>query len=107
VVADLPCAGFRVQLVLHVRTFFCDRVDGARTIVTEQLPAFVEPWARATVRLRHALEAGGRSTCGEGGTPLGEHRARPTSPTTLRRRLMAMPTDAAGSVQQLGVDACA
>ncbi len=24
VVADLPCAGFRVQLILHVRRFFCD-----------------------------------------------------------------------------------
>src|SRR5947209_20536153 len=26
-VADLPCAGFRIQLILHVRRFFCDNVD--------------------------------------------------------------------------------
>src|SRR6266480_13636 len=26
-VADLPCAGFRVQLILHVRRFFCDTAD--------------------------------------------------------------------------------
>jgi transposase len=32
VVADLPCAGFRVQLILHVRKFFCDAVDCARRI---------------------------------------------------------------------------
>ena len=46
VVADLPCAGFRVQLILHVRRFFCDTTDCIRKIFTERLPAFVLPWAR-------------------------------------------------------------
>lgn len=55
VVADLPCTGFRVQLILHVRKFFCDTVDCTRTIFTERLPAFVEPWARMTVRLRQGI----------------------------------------------------
>ena len=104
VVADLPCAGFRVQLILHVRKFFCDAVDCARKIFTERLPAFVEPWARVTVRLRQALEAVGTATCGEVGTRLAERLALPTSPTTLLRRIMALPTDAVGSVKQLGVD---
>jgi transposase len=54
VVADLPCAGFRVQLILRVRKFFCETVDCSRKIFTERLPAFVEPWARVTVRLRQA-----------------------------------------------------
>jgi transposase len=104
VVADLPCAGFRVQLILQVRKFFCEAVDCARKIFTERLPAFVEPWARVTVRLRQALEAVGTATCGEVGTRLAERLALPTSPTTLLRRIMAMPTDAVGSVKQLGVD---
>ncbi len=104
VVADLPCAGFRVQLILHVRKFFCDAVDCARKIFTERLPAFVEPWARATVRLRQALEAVGTATCGEVGRRLAERLALPTSPTTLLRRIMALPTDAVGSVKQLGID---
>src|SRR5438128_6507554 len=104
VVADLPCAGFRVQLILHVRKFFCDAVDCARKIFTERLPAFIEPWARVTVRLRQALEAVGTATCGEVGTRLAERLALPTSPTTLLRRIMALPTDAVGSVRHVGVD---
>jgi transposase len=32
VVADLPCAGFRVQLILRVRKFFCETVDCSRKI---------------------------------------------------------------------------
>ena len=103
-VADLPCAGFRVQLILHVRKFFCETVDCSRKIFTERLPAFVEPWARVTARLRQALEAVGVATCGEVGTRLAERLALPTSPTTLLRRIMALPTDAVGSVKQLGID---
>ncbi len=34
IVADLPCAGFRVQLILHVCRFFCDQVDCIRKITT-------------------------------------------------------------------------
>ncbi len=104
VVADLPCAGFRVQLILHVRKFFCDTVDCSRKIFTERLPAFVEPWARMTGRLRQALEALGTATCGEVGARLSERLALLTSPTTLLRRVMALPTDAVGSVRHLGVD---
>jgi hypothetical protein len=33
-VADLPCAGFRVQLILSVRRFFCDNADCIRKITT-------------------------------------------------------------------------
>jgi transposase len=104
VVADLPCTGFRVQLTLHVRKFFCQSVDCSRKIFTERLPAFVEPWARMTVRLRQALEALGTATCGEVGARLSERLALPTSPTTLLRRLMALPTEAVGLVRQVGVD---
>jgi transposase len=103
-VADLPCAGLRVQLILYVRKFFCEMVDCVRKIFTERLPAFVEPWARVTVRLRQGLEAVGIATCGEVGTRLAERLALPTSPTTLLRRVMALPTDAGGSVKELGID---
>jgi transposase len=55
IVADLPCAGFRVQLILHVCRFFCDNAHCIRKIFTERLPAFVLPWARLTVRFCEAL----------------------------------------------------
>jgi len=104
VVADLPCAGFRVQLILHVRKFFCDTADCRRKIFTERLPAFVEPWARITVRLRLALQSLGLATCGELGARLGTQLAIRTSPTTLLRRIMALPLAPVGTVSQLGID---
>ncbi len=104
VVADLPCTGLRVQLILHVRKFFCETSSCPRKIFTERLLAFVQPWARVTVRLRQGLEAVGIATCGEVGTRLAERLALPTSPTTLLRRTMALPTEKAGSVSQLAID---
>jgi len=103
-VADLPCAGFRVQLILHVRRFFCDTADCIRKIFTERLPAFVLPWARLTVRLCEALQSLGLATCGELGTRLAARLAMQTSPTTILRRLMMLPLDPVKSVIQVGID---
>jgi len=104
VVADLPCAGFRVQLILHVRRFFCDNTHCSRKIFTERLPAFVLPWARLTVRLCEALQSLGLATCGELGTRLAARLAIQTSPTTILRRLMTLPLDPIKSVVHLGID---
>jgi hypothetical protein len=57
-----------------------------------------------TVRRSLALEALATATCGEVGARLAERLALPTSPTTLLRRMMALPTDSIGSVVQVGVD---
>src|SRR6266702_3106953 len=104
VVADLPCAGFRIQLILHVRRFFCDTANCIRRIFTERLPAFVLPWARLTVRLCEALQSVGLATCGELGTRLAERLAMQTSPTTILRRIMVLPTAAREPVSELGID---
>ena len=103
-VADLPCAGFRIQLILHVRRFFCDTADCIRKIFTERLPVFVLPWARLTVRLCEALQALGLATCGELGTRLAARLAMQTSPTTILRRLMMLPLEPVKSVVHLGID---
>ncbi len=95
VVADLPCAGFRVQLILNVRRFFCDHADCIRKIFTERLPAFVLPWARLTVRLCEAFQSLGLATSEKLGTRL----AIQTSPTTILRRIMVLPT---GAVERTG-----
>jgi transposase len=104
VVADLPCAGFRVQLILHVRRFFCVQIDCNRKIFTERLPAFVLPWARLTVRLCEAFQSLGLATSGELGTRLAERLAIQTSPTTILRRIMTLPTGAVKRVVELGID---
>jgi len=104
VVADLPCAGFRVQLRLQMRTFFCDNVDCSRKIFTERVPVFVEPWAQTTVRLRQALQALGTAACGELGTRLATRLGIRTSATTILRGIMALPSASMEAVSHLGVD---
>src|SRR6266566_2957333 len=49
--ADLACGGHQVQLILHVRKFFCTNPDCSRKIFAQRLTAFLEPWARVTTRL--------------------------------------------------------
>ncbi len=104
VVADLPCAGFRVQLRLQMRKFFCDNADCSRKIFTERVPAFVEPWAQTTVRLRQAVQALGTATCGELGTRLATRLGMHTSATTILRRIMALPPAPVEAVSHLGID---
>jgi transposase len=104
VVADLPCAGFRVQLRLQMRKFFCENADCSRKIFTERVPAFVEPWAQTTVRLRQAFQALGTATCGELGTRLASRLGIGTSATTILRRIMALPSAPVEVVSHLGID---
>ena len=70
----------------------------------ERLPAFVLPWARLTVRLCEADQSLGLATCGELGTRLAERLAIQTSPTTILRRIMVLPTAAREQVLELGID---
>jgi transposase len=103
-VADVPCAGRQVQLILHVRKFRCDTASCPRKIFTERLGSFVEAWARKTTRLRQAIEAIGLATCGEGGARLADRLAMTTSPSTVLRCIMALPLPAIESVSHLGID---
>jgi hypothetical protein len=87
-----------------MRKFFCDSADCFRKIFTERLPAFVEPWAQTTVRLRQALQALGPATCGELGARLAALLGMHTSPTTILRRIMALPLEPVATVSHLGID---
>jgi len=72
VVKDLPCAGQQVQLILHVRKFFCETASCVRKIFAERLPHLVAPWAQMTTRLSQAIQAIGLASCGRlgPGSPL-------------------------------------
>ena len=63
-VADLPCAGRHVTLLLTVCKFFCPNAACSRTIFAEQFPELVPSYARLTTRLREALVALGFATSG-------------------------------------------
>ena len=104
VVKDLPCAGQQVQLILHVRKFFCDTADCMRKIFAERLPQLVAPWAQMTTRLCEAIAAIGLATCGRLGARLASHLGVATSWMTVVRRVMALPTKPVEQVHCLGVD---
>jgi len=104
VAADLPCAGRRVRLRLQVRRFWCETLNCSRKIFAERLSPFLAPWARMTARLSQAIEVVGLATCGELGARLGERLGIQTSPTTILRRVMTVPTPPPVSVSKLGMD---
>src|SRR5258708_23181144 len=103
-VADMPCAGRQVQLILPVRKFRCDTVSCPRKIFAERLSPFVEAWARKTTRLRQTIEAIGLATCGEGSARPDDRLAIATSPTTILRRIMTLPLLPGDPVTHLGID---
>jgi len=103
-VADVPSAGRQVQLVLRVRKFRCDTTDCPRRIFAERLTPFIEPWARMTTRLSQTIEAIGLATSGELGSRFAPRLGIVTSPTTILRRTMSLPTQRSEAVSQLGID---
>jgi hypothetical protein len=68
------------------------------------LPTFVKPWARVTLRLFEAVQAIGLATSGELGTRLADRLSFHTSPTTILRRIMALPAHSSPQVSLLGID---
>ena len=67
---DVPCAGRRVQLLLTVRKFSCRNPLCPRKVFAERLSAFVEPWARTSIRFCEQITSIGLFTCGKGGSRL-------------------------------------
>src|SRR5436853_4215842 len=90
-VADLPCAGQQITLRLTVRKFFCPNAACPRKIFAEQFPDLVPSYARLTTRLREALVSLGFATCGEVASQLAPRLGMQVAPTTLLRRLRAVP----------------
>ena len=104
VLRDAPCAGRQVQLFLTVRKFYCRNPLCERKVFTERLPAFVEPWARMTIRHCQQITSIGLATCGKGGVRLAARLGTQTSRQTILRRIMDLPDTPAGSILYLGID---
>ncbi len=101
---DVACGGRRVQLVLTVRKFYCRNPLCERKVFTERFPAFVEPWARMTIRHCEQITSIGLATCGKGGTRLAARLGIRTTRQTILRRIMALPDSPAESILFLGID---
>jgi transposase len=104
ILRDVPCAGRRVQLVLTMRKFYCRNPLCERKVFTERLPAFVEPWARMTIRYCEQITSIGLATCGKGGTRLAARLGIQTTRQTILRRIMDLPDSSAGVILFLGID---
>jgi transposase len=101
---DAPCAGRCVQLFLTVRKFTCRNPYCERKVFAERLPAFVEPWARMTIRHCQQISSIGLATCGKGGVRLAARLGIQTTRQTILRRIMDLPDVLTGSVLFLGID---
>ena len=103
-VADLPCAGRNVILMLTVRKFVCGTPTCPRKIFTERLPGLVESYGRMTKRLLALVQVIGLVAGGQQGTRLAERSGIATTPSTLLRQLMQLRVPTTKAVRVLGGD---
>jgi transposase len=102
--ADLPCGGQCIRLLIQVRKYFCDVTTCARKIFAERLTPFIEPRARVTKRLYQIVQGIGLATGGMLGARLATRLGIQTSWMTILRRVMALPTVPVEHVSELGID---
>src|SRR5256886_7052562 len=93
--ADLPWAMMPVELVLHVRRFFCDTAVCGRLTFAERLPTVAPLYARTTTRLRHSQASTGLALGGAAGARPLARQARPgrRNPGLRRGATPAPPPD--------------
>jgi transposase len=103
-IADLPCGGRQVKLVLSVRKFFCGTPTCRRKIFTERVPDLVQPWARVTNRLLAALQALGLATSAQVSERLAPRSGMKVAAPTLLRCVRTLPDPPVTDVQMVGID---
>lgn len=103
-VADLPCGGQPIRLFLQVRKCFCEEGACPRKIFVERLTPFIDPHGRVTRRLFQVVQIIGLATGGRLGVRVTDRIGIQTSRQTIIRRILALPTEPAGQVIELGVD---
>jgi hypothetical protein len=79
-------------------------LDSPRKVFAERFPAFVEPWARMTIRHCQQITSIGLATCGKGGVRLAARLGIQSSRQTILRRILDLPDLPSGSILYLGID---
>jgi transposase len=103
-IADLPCGGQFVRVLILVRKCFCKVTTCRRKIFAERLTPFAAPWARVTARLFQIVQIIGLATGGRLGVRVTDRLSIQTSRMTILRRIMALPTEPVRQVIQIGID---
>jgi transposase len=99
-VADLPCAGQSIRLLIQVRKYVCEESTCPRKIFAERLAPFVEPFVRVTKRLCQIVQIIGLATGGR----LGVRVTDRLGIQTILRRIMALPPEPVGETPSIGID---
>src|SRR6266851_2394361 len=102
--ADLPWALMPVELVLHVRRFFCDTSGCGRLTFTERLPTVAPLSARTTTRLRHSQASTGFALGGSAGARQLARQGMPGSRNTVLRRVRSLATPVYPPPHVVGMD---
>jgi len=103
-IADLPCGGQQLRLLVQVRKCFCEVTTCARKIFSERLTPFVDAFARVTRRLYQIVQVIGLATGGRLGVRVTDRLGIQTTRQTILRRIMALETSPVGQVSQIGID---
>ena len=101
---DLPCLGYRVQLHLQVRRFFCKVKKCKRKTFAETFPELVGYRARRTQRLCQQQLEIAFAVSSEAGNRLLPVLAMPLSGDTLIRDIRAVPEEEVTTPRVLGID---
>lgn len=99
--ADLPCTGHQVVLLVHLHRWRCRVPSCPRRIFAERIDPLAQAWARVTTRLRHALEAIGIALNGRGGVRLAQQLG---ISTTLLNYLRRLPDPPRADPEIIGID---
>lgn len=103
-VADVPCLGRSLVVLLKVRRFFCAVRSCPRKIFAERFGDAVPAFARRTARLLDALRTLAFAAGGHGGARLAHAVAMPTSVRTLLRLMHTQPTLPFPAPRVVGID---
>jgi transposase len=102
--ADLPCVGKTLRLLVLVRRFFCGNQACVRKIFAERLPELTSVYARRTTRCKEALIEFGFALGGTAAASLSAHLGLPSNRMTILRMLRQLPPAAVPTPKMLGVD---
>lgn len=102
--ADLPCIGKTVQLLVRVRRFFCENRACTRKIFAERLSELTSVYARQTTRCKETLAELGFVLGGKAAAAFSTHLGLQGSRITILRILRQLPSSSVPTPTMLGVD---
>jgi transposase len=102
--ADVPCAGRPLRIILRVRKFRCLDRSCPQHVFTERLPDYVRPWARKTIRLVDQMTSLGTAAGGRGTETVAPALGMQVSDQTVLRLLARCPDPTVAPVCVVGVD---